>query len=221
MADYKQVVEMFEKFLASLLGLAKKWLTEWEVDSQKLFHALQQVRKEDLIGLSEGTHEIKPKATTEKVVAEGDDFECIYTSELITVPDMGAITADCKKLWGDKMGGAPIPEGLKTSVQKRVKIIRLKKNKSSQKIVDHLKQYSGAILSKVFGLRIAELNCLAQLPKDTWIRGIDERDNLSASADGLRMVPRAYFSSGGSVDRDWNGWDGVWVAGICFVVLCD
>lgn len=102
MAENQKVVVMFEKFLASLLGLAKKWLTDWEVDSQKLFHALQQIRKEDLIGLSLGTHEIKPKATTQKVVTADEDFECIYTSELITIPDMGAITADCKKLWGDK-----------------------------------------------------------------------------------------------------------------------
>jgi hypothetical protein len=119
------------------------------------------------------------------------------------------------------MGSTPIPEGLKAGVQKRVKIIRLKKNKSSQKIVDHLKQYAGAILPNVFGLRIAELNCLAQLPKDTWIRGIDERDNLSVDADGGRVVPGACFCSDGSVRRDWNDWDGDWGAGSCFVVLCD
>ena len=221
MAENKEVVEMFDKFLASLLKLVTKWLTEWAVDSQKLFHALQQIRKEDLIGLSLGTHEIKPKATTQKVVTADDDFECIYTSELITIPDMGAITADCKKLWSEKMGSAPIPEGLKTGIQKRIKIIRLKKNKSSQKIVDHLKQYTAAILPNVFGLRIAELNCLAQLPKDVWIRGIDERDSLSVGAVGRRMVPDACFDSDGSVCRDWLYWDGGWSAGDCFVLLCD
>jgi hypothetical protein len=134
---------------------------------------------------------------------------------------MGAITADCKKLWSDKMGSAPIPEGLKTGIQKRVKIIRLKKNKSSQKIVDHLKQYPGAILPNVFGLRIAELNCLAQLPKDVWIRGIDERDNLSVRANGDRMVPYACFRSGGGVVRDWRYWGGGWDASSCFMLLCD
>jgi hypothetical protein len=221
MAENKEVVEMSEKFLASLFGLAKKWLIDWKIDFQKLFHALQQVSKEGLIGLAEGTYEIKPKATTQKVVTSDEDFECIYTSELITIPDMGAITADCKKLWSDKMGSAPIPEGLKTGIQKRVKIIRLKKNKSSQKIVDHLKQYPGAILPNVFGLRIAELNCLAQLPKDVWIRGIDERDNLSVVALGDRMVPDACFDSDGGVRRAWNSWDGDWLAGNCFLLLCD
>ena len=221
MADYEQVVGLLGDNLAALLELAKKWLITWSLDTKQLLHTLNHLRKEDLIGLSEGTHEIKPKATTQKVVTEDDDFECIYTSELITVPDMGAITADCKKLWGDKMGSAPIPEGLKGGVQKRVKIIRLKKNKSSQKIVDHLKQYAGAVLPNIFGLRIAEINCLSQLPKDTWIRGIDERDNLSVHANGNRMVPRAYFRSDGGVSRDWDRWGGDWLAGDCFMVLCD
>lgn len=221
MAENQKVVEMFEKFLASLLGLAKKWLTDWEVDSQKLFHALQQIRKEDLIGLSLGTHEIKPRATTQKVVTSEDDFECIFTSELITVPDMKTVIADVKNLHGEKIGSAPVPEDLTTGIQKRFKIIRLKKNKSSQKIVDRLKQESGAILPNVFGLRIAEITCLSQLPKDTWIRGIDERDNLSVDVSGNRMVPDAYFRSVGGVGRIWDGWDGDWVAGDCFMVLCD
>lgn len=221
MAENQKVVEMFEKFLASLLGLAKKWLTDWEVDSQKLFHALQQIRKEDLIGLSLGTHEIKPSATTQKVVTSEDDFECIFTSELITVPDMKTVIADVKNLHGEKIGSAPVPEDLTTGIQKRFKIIRLKKNKSSQKIVDRLKQESGAILPNVFGLRIAEITCLSQLPKDTWIRGIDERDNLSVFVSGDRLVPYACFNSDGSVFRYWSRWGGGWFAGHCFMVLCD
>jgi hypothetical protein len=220
MAENKEVVEMSEKFLASLFGLTKKWLIDWKLDFQKLFHALQQVSKEGLNGLAEGTHEIKPKATIQKVVTD-DDFECIYTSELITIPDMQTVVADVKNLHGDKIGNAPIPEDLKTGIQKRFKIIRNKKNKSSQKIVDRLKQEPGAILSNVFGLRIAEITYLSQLPKDAWIRGIDERDNLSVGVNGDRMVPDACFDSDGSVFRHWNDWGGDWSAGNCFMVLCD
>jgi hypothetical protein len=194
MADNQEVVEMSEKFLASLFGLFKKWVIDWAINSQKLFHILQQVRKEDLIGLVEGTHEIKLKAIASKTVSANEDFECIYTSELITIPDMGAITADCKKLWSEKMGSTPIPEGLKVGVQKRVKIIRLKKNKSSQEVVDHLKQYTGAVLPNVFGLRIAEMNCLSYLPKGMYVRAVDDRDNLSVFADNLRMVPYVILS---------------------------
>jgi len=222
MANNTEVVEVFEKFLASLIGLAKKWLIDWKLDFQKLFHALQQLQKDDLNGLAEGTHEIKPKATTEKVVIADDDFECVYTSELITIPDMGAITADCKKLWGDEMGSVPIPEGLKTGVKKRVKVIRLKKSKSLWKIFDHLKQYAGVVLPNVFGLRIAELNCLTQLlPKNTWIRVIDEGDNLSVGHGGVPVVPGVFFHSDGTVDRDWVYWGSDWSAGNYFMVLCD
>lgn len=221
MAENKEVVEMFDKFLASLVKLLTKWLTEWAVDSRKLFHALQQVRKQDLIGLIEGTHEIRVKVTTSKTVSTNEDFECIYTSELITIPDMGAISADCKKLWGHELGNAPIPEGLKTGVQKRVRIIRLKKTTSSQKIIDHLKQYAGVVLPNIFGLRIAELNCLSNIPKDTWVRGIDEKGNLSKGAAGDLMVPSAYFDFDGSVSRDSGLWIGSWVPGYCVVVFCD
>lgn len=220
MADNKEVVEMSEKFLASLFGLTKKWLIDWKIDFQKLFHALQQVSKEGLNGLAEGTHEIKPKATIQKVVTD-DDFECIYTSELITVPDMKTVIADVKKLHGEKIGSAPVPKELITGIQKRFKIIRLKKNKSSQKIVDRLKQEPGAILPNVFGIRIAEITCLLQLPKGTWIRGIDERDNLSVDAIDRCVMPIACFYSDGSVDRSWDNWDGGRFAGRYFLVLCD
>lgn len=45
--------------------------------------------------------------------------------------------------------------------------------------------------------------------------------NLSVNANGNRMVPNAYFNSDGSVNRNWNNWDGDWNAGNCFMVLCD
>jgi hypothetical protein len=60
MADQK-VVEMLDENLASFVELVKKWLVEWEVNTKKLLNVFHQIRKEDLMGLINGTHEIEPK----------------------------------------------------------------------------------------------------------------------------------------------------------------
>lgn len=59
MADYEKVVEVLGENLASLLELAKKWLITWGLNPKKLLHVLQNIRKDDLLGLVAGTHEIK------------------------------------------------------------------------------------------------------------------------------------------------------------------
>ncbi len=61
MADYKKVVEMLGEHLASFLELAKKMLIDWAIEPKKLLHTLHQIRKSDLVGLIEGTHEITHK----------------------------------------------------------------------------------------------------------------------------------------------------------------
>jgi hypothetical protein len=55
---YKKVVEMLGERLASVLGLLKKWLIDWSVDTDKLLHFAHQMRKEDLLGLLNGTHKV-------------------------------------------------------------------------------------------------------------------------------------------------------------------
>lgn len=85
MADYNDVVEMWEKNLASLLELAKKWLVEWEVDFKKLLHLLQNIRKDDLLGLIAGTHEIKIKKLKTKKSVE--KFVLLADLGEIVIPD--------------------------------------------------------------------------------------------------------------------------------------
>lgn len=58
---YKKVVEMLGENLASFLELAKKLLIDWEVDPKQLLHTLQNLRKADLLGLINGTHQIQKK----------------------------------------------------------------------------------------------------------------------------------------------------------------
>lgn len=68
MADYKKVVEMLGENLASLLELAKKWLNDWAVSPKNLLDFFHQLRKEDLLGLISGTHEIKKVDTPHKKI---------------------------------------------------------------------------------------------------------------------------------------------------------
>ncbi len=56
---YKKVVEMLGENLASFLELAKKWLVDWSVDTKKLLHFFHNIKKEDLIGLLDGTHAVQ------------------------------------------------------------------------------------------------------------------------------------------------------------------
>jgi len=60
---YTEVVEMLGENFASFLELAKKLLIDWKVDPKRLLHTLQNLRKSDLIGLMNGTHEIRSKKT--------------------------------------------------------------------------------------------------------------------------------------------------------------
>ncbi len=68
MADYKDVVEMLGENLASFLELSKKLLVDWAIEPKKLLHLLQNIRKDDWLGLLEGTHEIKLKEVSEPVL---------------------------------------------------------------------------------------------------------------------------------------------------------
>lgn len=56
---YNEVVEMLGENLASFLELAKKWLIEWKIDLKNLLHLFQNLKKDDLIGLLNGTHQIQ------------------------------------------------------------------------------------------------------------------------------------------------------------------
>ena len=65
---YVKVVEMLGENLASFLELAKKLLIDWGVDPKRLLHMLQNLRKADLIGLLDGTHEIKSKCSYQEFI---------------------------------------------------------------------------------------------------------------------------------------------------------
>lgn len=161
-------------------------------------------------------NEKQPRA----ISADNEYFEQIFESDYITIPDMITVVAYAKDKWSKEMGSVTPSTLLVAGEKKKVKVFRFKKGPSSQRCVDFIKA-QGAALPNVFGLAVAEMTVGSQLPRDKWILGFDNRDNLSVYADGSRGVPRLYLDSDGSVRRGWSSWDGVWFAVYCLVLLCD
>ncbi len=64
---YKKVVEALGEYPASVLELLKKWL-EWFGHFKPLLDRFHQLRKEDLMGLIHGTHEIVRVREDEPIV---------------------------------------------------------------------------------------------------------------------------------------------------------
>lgn len=85
MAENKNVVEMLGEYLASLSGLIKKWHI-WGLDLKKILHMLHQIRKYDLIGLSEGTHRIE-KIHVPKYEKEKPKFKVLIDLGIFSLPD--------------------------------------------------------------------------------------------------------------------------------------
>jgi len=67
------------------------------------------------------------------------------------------------------------------------------------------------------GLRIKFRGRQAMLPVEMMAR----RTDLSVNANGNRRVPNLHLNSDGSVNRDWNNWDGDWNSDNCLVLLCN
>lgn len=92
MADYEKVVQMLGENLASFLEISKKFLLDWEVKPKQLLHTLQNIKKVDLVGLIEGTHEIKPKIIVSKVsLDKKTSFSIWKTIKLGTFKNTGEI----------------------------------------------------------------------------------------------------------------------------------
>lgn len=220
MADYKQVVEMLGENLASFLELAKKLFVDWAMEPKKLLHLFQNIRKDDLLGLMAGTHEIKAKETqAQPATGDGEYFEQVLETGYITVPDMKTVKDYVKDKWGNDIANATPSMPLETGMKKKVKVFRFKKGLSSQRCVDFIKSIPGAILPNVQGLAVAEMTVGSQLPKDKWILSFDSLDNLSVTERSDRRVPNLYLNSDGSVFRAWFEWGGDWRADGCPVLL--
>ncbi len=102
MATQKDVVEMLVKYLASLSELLQKW-NLWGIDLTKILHVLHQVRKDDLIGLSDGTCEIR-KVYVSKQEQKKPEFRMLIDLGELTVPE-GFVDKRCIKMFRKKYDG--------------------------------------------------------------------------------------------------------------------
>lgn len=197
MATYEEVVEMLGSNLASFLELAKKLLITWGINPKKLIHLLYHLKKEALIGLMDGTHEITAKATASTIKKE--DAECIF-EKVIVIPDMDEIVAGVNENWGSKIGGVQIPVGLRTGEKMRFKIFEIETNadRNYSDYICFFKTQKYAIFPNVFGLQIAETNSIfdgltkAGLGRVYEIFGPDEIFNFARKDNSGRpelMIP--------------------------------
>jgi hypothetical protein len=236
MADYKKVVQMLGENLASFLELAKKLLVDWGLDPKKLLHLFQNFRKDDLVGLMAGTHEIKVK---EHVVAEpvSDDnkFGLVIREFEITVPvdykhdtQIDSFAKRVKKekttyYYNDAFTSknfAKATNKLVPGKKLKVKIFPILKTAKSEECMTFLKKQN-AILAGGQGVTLLYDLAKDQLPKNKWTVSFDEKDALWTDSDGIHRVPGV---SAGS-DGDFRFYLGVfgypWDDGNCLACFCD
>ncbi len=184
---YLQVVEMLGDILASLLELAKKWLVEWAVDKKKLLHMLSHIRKEDLFGLIEGTHEIKKKKQLPLKAYYHEYFNLAH-SEVITIPDMDLVIAHAIR-WEKVVFLGPPSGRFKTGQKKKVMVFRLRKGASAQTCNSFIREHNGSIFPNAHGLSIFEMTVKGVSFPFVSILGMDEYENLSCFGPGSRKIP--------------------------------
>ncbi len=85
MAKDKNVVELLGEILASLSELVKKW-SIWDLDLKKMLHVFHQLRKDDLVGLIEGTHKIE-RINYPKFEKKKPEYKVLIDLGIFTIPD--------------------------------------------------------------------------------------------------------------------------------------
>lgn len=213
MAEFnKDVVErMLGKSFASMLGLATKWLDEWKIELDKLLHSLHQIRKEDLIGLVTGTHQIRKKEWD--VPGEQNDdgrYECIFEAE-ITIPDMELVNKLARQDWGNDMINITPSTVYETGTIRKIRLYRVKIGSSSDRIIEFIIR-NKQLLPNIFGLKIAEMTIFSELPRDEHhpIIGFDYRDNLPVTENSVICLPNMELNVDESIQRSRYIWGGSW-----------
>jgi hypothetical protein len=194
---YETVVEMLGENLASLLELAKKWLTDWAIKPKELLTTFHQIRKIDLKGLIGGTHEIRQREKTVDTTSfDNEYFEQIFESDYITIPDMVMMKKYIIEKWNYDIADARPSMPLETGMRKKIKVFSFKKRLSSQRCVDFIKNIPGALLPNVFGLAVAEIMIGSELPIGRDIYGFDNYINLSTGKDSRALPYFSFYSTG-------------------------
>jgi hypothetical protein len=74
MTTYQKVVSLLGKDFAAILQLTKKLFITWGIDSKKFFHTINHLKKEEIIGLMDGSYEIVRKKVVGKLFVFSEFF---------------------------------------------------------------------------------------------------------------------------------------------------
>ncbi len=237
MTSYKKVVEMLGESLASLLELAKRWLIDWGMEPKKLLYLLLHLRKEDLVGLLAGTHEITPKAAP--VVAEkterAEKFALLVDLGVITVPDdyvPGTQLASFKKknhekfsYYNDAITDANFSNPtrvLKPGEKLFVRVFHqiVSGNTTSEERMEFLSQYN-PVYTGAQGASIVWEQKRDRLPKGKWYSSFDEKDRLWKDSGGYHRVPLVWALVDGDFKFDLGRFENPWGDDGCILCFCD
>ncbi len=236
MATYEKVVGLLGVNLASFLELAKKLLIDWAIEPKKLLHLFQNIRKEDLIGLIDGTHEIKAKAVEAKPEAKpAEKFGLLLDLGVITVPDdfvhsthLATFSKNNKKKFYYYNDDITDKNFNKATVQLvpgrklRVKAFQqtVSGNTTSEERMAFLKTQNNIFTGAVGAALVFEQK-RDLLPKGKWYCSFDEKEALWKDSVGYHRVPDVRARSGGAFDFDLGYFGRDWVAGFVLLCFCD
>ena len=216
--------------LASLLELAKKWLIDWTIDTKKLLHALQNIRKEDLNGLISGTHEIKAKQQLPVVVDE--KFALLADLGVITVPDdyvhgkeLGSLNQKDFYYFNTDIKDKNFPNPsriLKPGDKLWVRAFKQTSsgNTTSVERMEFLAKQN-AIHTGAQGVSLVYKQKRNELTKGYWYCSFDEKDHLWKDADGRHRVPRVVADSAGDFRFDLGYFEYGWGSDSAVLCFCD
>jgi len=222
MADYK-VVMMLGENLASFIELSKKLLIDWELNPKKLLHFFQNIRKDELLGLIAGTHEIKEKIVEKQVeMKQTEKFALLADLGWITVPE-DYVHGKCLEIfwknnrskfygYNEKITDKNFPNpsrilkpGDKLQVRAFQQITSGRTTSgermnflSTQKAVHPGAQGCSLVFEQKRGL----------LPKGFRYSSSDEKDHLWKDSDGNRRVPNLIALSAGVFIWNLDCWSG-------------
>lgn len=236
MASYEKVVGLLGANLASFLELAKKLLIDWAIEPKKLLHLFQNIRKEDLIGLIEGTHEIKVKAVEAKSEAvPGEKFDLLLDLGVITVPDdfvysthLATFSKNNRKKFYYYNDDITDKNFNKATVQlvpgRKLRVKAFKQtvsgNTTSQERIAFLKTQNN-IFTGAVGASLVFEQKRDLLPKGKWYCSFDEKEALWKDSDGYHRVPSVNAYSDGDFRFDLGCFENDWAAAAVLLCFCD
>lgn len=232
---YKKVIEMLGENLASFLELAKKWLVDWSVETKKLLHTFHNLKKEDLLGLIAGTHEIKAVGAAPTSPVSPEKFALLVDLGIFTVPDdfipekclAEFHKKNCKKFYGYNKDITDLHFSNPTRILKPGDKLRVKAFKqivsgitTSEERMAFLATQKAVHLGAQ-GVTMVFDQKKDQLIKGYWYCSFDEKDRLWKDSGGSHRVPYLCAHSDGDFNFRLGYFEHGWDDSHAILCFCD